>query len=231
VKRALVVAAILAFVVAGPADAAPLPQAERQAINHTLDLFVNSAVKRQNVDSAWNLVTPEMRAGVSRSAWNKGNLPVIPYPAGGTTFHDWTIDSASATEVDFELMIPSAKSKSDSIQFNGTMRKQQGRWLVDSFNPSATFGGGAVVGPHDFTASSGEGGGKGVARLGSVWIAVPAALIAGGILCVLGFFAFVWLRTRRAYRRANLRPLEPIVVKRRGSEPALVAKESREADG
>ena len=230
-KRALVVAAILAFVVAGPADAAPLPQAERQAINHTLDLFVNSAVKRQNVDSAWNLVTPEMRAGVSRSAWDKGNLPVIPYPAGGTSFHDWTIDSASATEVDFELMIPSEKSKSDSIQFNGTMRKQQGRWLVDSFNPSATFGGGAVVGPHDFTASSGGGGGKGVARLGSVWIAVPAALIGGGIVLVLGFFVFIWLRNRRAYRRANLRPLEPIVVKRRESEPALVAKERGQADG
>jgi len=231
VKRALVVAAILAFVVAGPSDAAPLPQAERQAINHTLDLFVNSAVKRQNVDSAWNLVTPEMRAGVSRSAWDKGNLPVIPYPAGGTSFHDWTIDSASATEVDFELMIPSEKSKSDSIQFNGTMRKQQGRWLVDSFNPSATFGGGAVVGPHDFTASSGGGGGKGVARLGSVWIAVPAALIGGGIVLVLGFFVFIWLRNRRAYRRANLRPLEPIVVKRRESEPALVAKERGQADG
>jgi len=231
VRRALLVTAILTFVIAGPAGATRLPQAEREAINRTLDRFVNSAVKRHDVAASWNLVTPEMRAGVSRSAWDKGNLPVVPYPAGGTTFHQWTIDSASATEVDFELMIPSAKSKSDSIQFNGTMRKQQGRWLVDSFNPSATFGGGAVVGPHDFTASSGQGGGKGVARLGSVWIAIPAALIAGGIVCVLGFFAFIWLRNRRAYRRAELRPLEPLVVKRRGSEPALVAKERSEADG
>ena len=230
-RRALVVTVILTFVMAGPAGATGLPQAEREAINRTLDRFVNSAVKRHDVAASCNLVTPEMRAGVTRSAWNKANLPVVPYPAGGTTFHLWTIDSASATEVDFELMIPSAKSKSDSIQFNGTMRKQEGRWLVDSFNPSATFGGGAVVGPHDFTASSGEGGGKGVARLGSVWIAIPAALIAGGIVCVLGFFAFIWLRNRRAYRRAELRPLEPLVVKRRDSEPALVPKERSEADG
>jgi hypothetical protein len=231
VKRALVVTAMLAFVIAGPAGATRIPQAERDAINRTLDRFVNSAVKRHDVAASWNLVTPEMRAGVSRSAWDKGNLPVIPYPAGGTTFHDWTTDSASATEVDFELMIPSAKSKSDSIQFNGTMRKQQGRWLVDSFNPSATFGGGAVVGPHDFTAGSGGGGGKGVARLGSVWIAVPAALIGGGIVLVIGFFVFVWFRNRRAYRRAQLRPLEPIVVGRRESEPPLVAKERGQADG
>lgn len=230
-RRALVVTAILTFVMAGPAGATRLPQVEREAINRTLDRFVNSAVKRHDVAASWNLVTPEMRAGVSRSAWNKGNLPVTPYPAGGSSFHDWTIDFASATEVDFELMIPSEKSKSDSIQFNGTMRKQQGRWLVDSFNPSATFGGGGVVGPHDFTASSGGGGGKGVARLGSVWIAVPAALIGGGIVLVLGFFVFIWLRNRRSYRRANLRPLEPIVVKRRDSEPALVAKERGQADG
>jgi len=230
VKRALVATAILAFVIARPAGAARLPQAERNAINRTLDRFVNTAVKRQNVDSSWNLVTPELRAGISRSAWDKGNLPVYPYPARGTTFHDWTVDFASPNEVDFELMI--GRSKTDSIQFTGTMKKLHGRWLVDSFNPAATFSaGGTVVGPHDFTASSGGGGGKGVARLGSVWIAIPAALIGGGILLVLGFFLFVWLRNRRAYRRAHLRPLEPIVVKRRGSEPALVAKERSEADG
>jgi hypothetical protein len=229
-RRALVVTAILAFVIAGPAGAARLPQAERQAINRTLDRFVNTAVKRQNLDSAWNLVTPKLRAGISRSAWDKGNLPVYPYPARGTTFHSWTVDFASPNEVDFELMI--GRSKTDSIQFTGTMKKLHGRWLVDSFNPAATFSaGGTVVGPHDFTASSGGGGGKGVARLGSVWIAIPAALIGGGILLVLGFFLFVWLRNRRAYRRAHLRPLEPIVVKRRGSEPALVAKERGEADG
>ena len=229
-RRALVVTAILAFVIAGPAGAARLPQAKRQAINRTLDRFVNTAVKRQNLDSAWNLVTPELRAGISRSAWDKGNLPVYPYPARGTTFHSWTVDFASPNEVDFELMI--GRSKTDSIQFTGTMKKLHGRWLVDSFNPAATFSaGGTVVGPHDFAASSGGGGGKGVARLGSVWIAVPAALIGGGILLVLGFFVFVWLRNRRAYRRAHLRPLEPIVVKRRGSEPALVAKERSESDG
>jgi hypothetical protein len=231
VKRALVVTAILALVMAGPAGAATrLPRAERDAINRTLDQFVNSAVKRQNVDSAWNLVTPELRAGISRSSWDKGNLPVYPYPARGTTFHGWTVDFASPNEVDFQLMI--GKSKTDSIQFTGTVKKLQGRWLVDSFNSAATFsGGGTVVGPHDFTAPSGGGGGKGVARLGSTWIAVPAAIIGGGVLLVLGFFAFVWLRNRWAYRRAQLRPLEPIVVRRRDSEPALVAKEGSEADG
>ena len=230
-KRVLVATAILALVPASPAAGARLSHADRQAINRTLDAFVDSAVKRKNVDGSWNLVTPELRAGVSRAAWDAGNLPVYPYPADGTTFHNWTIDFASKNEVEFELMIPSRLSKSDSIQFNGTMKKVAGRWLVDSFNPAATFaGGGTVVGPHDFTASADGGGGKGVARLGSTWITLPAALIGLGIVFLLSWFLYTWVRNWRL-RRAYRRPLEPIVVKRRDSEPALVAEERGQADG
>jgi hypothetical protein len=230
VKRAFVITSLVALLLAPSAGAGRISPSERRAINRTIDGFVNHAVKRQDVDAAWNLVTPELRAGVSRRAWDAGNLPVYPYRAGGTTFHEWTADSATANEVDFELMIPSEKSKSDSIQFNGTMRKLHGRWLIDSFNPSATFGGGAVVGPHDFTASSGDRG-TAVARLGSTWIALPAVLIAAGILFLVGWFLFAWIRNRRTERRAYRRPLDPIVVKRRDSEPTLVAKEGGQADG
>jgi hypothetical protein len=231
-RRAILVTAILAFALPGSASAARISSADRQEINRTVDNFVNSAVKRQDEGASWNEVTPSFRYGVSRAAWAKGNLPVYPYPARGTTFHSWTVDSASPTVVDFELMVASRLSKTDSIQFQGEVKKIHGRWLINSFNPAATFAGsGTVVGPHDFTASAGGGGGKGVARLGSTWIALPAALIGAGLLLVLGWFFLVWMRSRRAYRRIERRPLEPIVVKRRDSEPALVAKERREADG
>lgn len=231
-RRAFVVTAILLFALPGSASAARISPADRQEINRTVDAFVNSAVKRENEDASWNVVTPSFRYGVTRSAWAKGNLPVYPYPARGTTFHSWTVDSATPTVVDFELMVPSRLSKTDSIQFQGEVKKIGGRWLINSFNPAATFGGGGtVVGPHDFTASSGGGGGKGVARLGSMWIALPAALIGAGLVLVLGWFLLVWVRSRRAYRRIDRRPLEPIVLKRRDSEPALVTKEGREADG
>jgi hypothetical protein len=231
VKAAFVITGTLALILAGSANATRVSQAERKAINRTLDAFVDSAVKRQDVAASWNLVTPQLRAGVSRSAWENGNLPVYPYPARGTTFHSWTIDFASRNEVEFELMIPSRLSKSDSIQFTGTMRKLDGRWLVDSFNPAATFSGsGTVVGPHDFAASPGGGGGKGVARLGSAWIALPAVIIAAGLVFLLGWFVYTWVRNWRV-RRAYRRPLEPIVVKRGDSEPTLVAKERGQADG
>jgi hypothetical protein len=228
VRRAVVVSSILALVMAGPASAARIAPAERRAIDRTIDAFVDSAVKRQNVGASWNLVTPELRAGTSRKAWDEGNVPVYPYPAAGSTFRGWTVDSATATEVDFELMVASRASKGDSIQYAGSVRKIGGRWLIDSFNPTATFGGGAVVGAHDFAAGRG-GDSKGVAPLGSVWIAIPVALIGGSVVLLVGWLLFAWVRDWRV-RRAYRRPLDPIRVRRRESEPTFVPKERSKAD-
>lgn len=228
-KRAFAAIALFALVLAGYASAAAqVSPSERAAINRTLDGFINHALKRQDVDVAWNLVTPDLRTGISRSAWDAGNVPVIPFRAGGKTFHQWTVDSATPTQVDFELIVPAAKSKDSSIQFFGTMQKIHGRWLVGAFNPSATFGGGAVVSGSDYAPPPG-GGGTGEATLSSAWIAIPAALIGAGIFFLIGWFLFGWFRGRR--RRETLRPLDPLVIRKRDSEPALVAEKRSQADG
>jgi len=221
VKRAIGVAVFLALALAGSASAAAqISASERAAINQTLDGFINHALKRQDVDAAWNLVTPDLRTGISRSSWDAGNVPVIPLRARGTTFHGWTVDSATPTEVNFELIVPAAaKSKDSSIQFFGTVQKLRGRWLIDSFNPSATFGGGAVVSGSDYGPPPAGGGGTGEATLSSAWLAIPAVLIGAGILFLIGWFLFGWVRARRR-RREDLRPLDPIVVRRR-SEAAI----------
>ena len=54
-KRALVITAFFALVLAGSAGAAGVSQPERSAINRTLDAFVDSAVKRHDVARSWNL--------------------------------------------------------------------------------------------------------------------------------------------------------------------------------
>jgi hypothetical protein len=229
VERTIAVITLLALLFAGSATAAKISPSERAAINRTLDDFVNHALKRQDVDAAWNLVTPDLRTGITRKSWDAGNVPVIPYPAAGKTHHEWTVDSATPTQVNFELIVPAAKTADSSIQFYGTVRKIHGRWLVDSFNPSATFGGGAVVGAQDFAPQQNGGPGTGVATLGSVWIVIPAALIGAGILFLLGWFLFGSLRARR--RREKVRRLDPVLPRRRASEPALVAEERSQADG
>ena len=67
-RRAIVVTAILAFALPGSASAARISSADREEINRTVDTFVNSAVKRQDEEASWNVVTPSFRYGVSRSA-------------------------------------------------------------------------------------------------------------------------------------------------------------------
>jgi hypothetical protein len=224
--RKLVLTAALALVVVAPAQAARVSRAERLAIDTTLNGFVNHAVKREGVDAAWSLVTPQMRAGITRAEWDKGNVPVTPYAAGGTKFDQWTPVFVSRREVDFNLMIPGRK-KDDSIQFNGTMKKIGKRWLVDSFEPSATFGGGAVVGTHDFTAGEGGSGG-GVATLGKSWILLPVGIFVLGVLAVVGWLLYGMYRNRRAYREYRNRPLEPLVRKERnGTDPARARERER----
>ena len=199
--RAILVTAVLSLLLASPAGAARVTPAERHAIDRALDAFVNSAVKRQNVGASYNLVTPQLRGGTSRAAWTKGNLPVYPYPARGTRFHKWTLDFASPNDVGFKLLIESSKRKRDAIEFTGEIKKINGRWLIDSFTPSATFSGaGTVVGPQDFAASAG-GDSAGVTSLSEAWLVIPAVLLGGGLLVLLGWMLYVWRRNRRAYAR------------------------------
>src|SRR5438874_2633674 len=103
-----------------------------------------------------------------------------------------------------------AGSASGAVQISPSERAAINR-LVDAFNPSATFGGGAVVSGSDYAPPPG-GGGTGEATLGSVWIVIPAALIGAGILFLIGWFLFGWVRGRS--RREHLRPLDPLIRKR-----------------
>jgi hypothetical protein len=199
--RVILVTAALCLLFASPAGAAPLSAADRHAIDRALDAFVNSAIKRRNVGASYNLVTPQFRGGTSRAAWMKGNLPVYPYPARGTSFHEWTLEFASPNDVGFQLLIESSKRKTDGIEFTGEIKKINGHWLIDSFMPSATFSGsGTVVGPQDFAASSG-GDNAGVASLSDAWLVIPALLLGGCLLLPLGWILYVWRRNRRAYER------------------------------
>jgi hypothetical protein len=92
--------------------------------------------------------------------------------------------------------------------------------LVDSFSPSATFGGGSVAGPHDYAATAGSGGGGGgenggMARIGSDWIALPVGILGGSLLLLLGWLGYVFVRNKRRERAADVRPLEPIIIRKR----------------
>jgi hypothetical protein len=119
---------------------APLTTERRRAINAVLDAFVPAAVERRNPARALSLVTPALRAGISRAAWDRGNLPVIPYDARGKHFHGWTLDYSLQREVSVDVMLqPAATEKRGAIAFTAVFKRDRGRWLVDAFFQAASF--------------------------------------------------------------------------------------------
>ena len=160
--RAILVACTAALAFAAPALAAPphLAPSDRAAVDKTLDIFVNHAVKRHNPAAVYDVLTPTMKAGMSRQQWSRGDIPVYPYPAAGQKFHGWTIQYRTRDELALELILsPTAKhqGKLGQILFHVYLHPGHGKWLVDSFMPGATFAPigkpGVVQAARDFQAN------------------------------------------------------------------------------
>ncbi len=207
-------ACLAALAVTGSASARRLAPSDRKAINETLDVLVNHGVKRKNVGAAFDVVTPELRGGMSRAAWSRGAIPIYPYPARGTTFHHWTIRYYNAEEIGIELLLnPQRGSELGQFVFHVYLKPSRGRWLVDSFMPAATF---TPIGERpwvqaqaDFMASSGESGRPvGAGRIGAVFAWVPFAVIGALLLGLLMWGVVAKLRFRRlvGHQREGLPP-------------------------
>lgn len=212
--------AALAF--AGPSAAAKPPRlasSDRAAINATLDILVNHAVKRLDAGAAFDVITPAMRGGMTRRQWSRGSIPVYPYPAAGQHFHQWTIQYRTRDELAIELMLSprsSSKGKLGQILFHVYLQPAGGRWLIDSFMPGATFapiGKPAVVqAAGDFTASPGGSSYNRSSALkrsrpgqiNAAYVVVPFAVLGLLLLGLAGWAIVAGLRYRP--RRESLPP-------------------------
>jgi hypothetical protein len=209
VKGALGFVALVALALgfSSPASAARhhLSSSDRRAIDRTIDILVNTAVKRQDPAASYGVVTPTLRAGMTRKEWSRGSIPIYPYPARGTRFHGWTVKYVTPGEVAVELMLmPRRDAKVGPILFDIYLDPVRGNWLVDSFMPVATF---APLnarrpkvralndfmprqGTNLFTAPTGRG------RVSSVYAYVPFAVVGAILLALAGALVFGSLRYR-----------------------------------
>jgi hypothetical protein len=222
----IVVLAVMAAVAVGPAAAgkAPLPPlvfekgepqvpltpATKRELARILNRFVPAAVLRRDPGAAWDLATPELRAGDSRADWQHGAIPVVPYEARGPRWDDWYLRYSFPDEIDMQvILMPSKRETRGPLAIEVNFRKIKGHWRIDAFMPEATFARQGEtarmfsvrdVGPDG--AASGTVSRHDKPRLGSVWFAVP------GMLLLLPFAAgLAWavreLRWNRRARRAS----------------------------
>ena len=233
--RGILVACTAALVLAAPAVAAPphLSPSDRAAVNKTLDIFVNHAVKRHNPAVAYDVITPTMKAGMSRQQWSHGDIPVYPYPAAGRRFHGWTIQYRTRDELSVELILAPTKKyqgKLGQILFNVYLHPAHDKWLVDSFMPGATFAPigkpGVVQAARDFQANpsaqtynrSNKVKPTNPIRISAKYAIVPFAVILLALLALAGRSVAENIRFRRlAAEHARSMDRSPLSMRRDGS--------------
>lgn len=206
--RTVLVAATLAMlsalVVAAPAQAGTrLAPADKRAVDAALDRFVASAVLRHDLASAYDLVTPALRTGITRRAWAHGTTPVLAYPARGTRFHGWTLVFAERGHVMLDLLLrPRRGSRAGPMIFAVDLEKLRGRWLVDSFTPSASFAGAGRTGSMQAFGDYGPNAVKNVEprKVNRLLLAVPAAVLLLIVAVPAALVVRAWRRNRRAER-------------------------------
>lgn len=186
----------------------PLAPETRRAMNRLLDRFVPAAVERRDPAAAFDLVTPALRAGDSREDWADGAIPVTPYDARGTRFHEWWLRYSFPTEVDIQLILmPSEREPQGPLAFDVNFKRVGGQWLIDAFMAEATFA------REDETArmmsvrdvnpdapASGSVSRPDKPRLGSIWFLVPGLLLLLPLAAVIAWVVreLRWNRRARA---------------------------------
>jgi hypothetical protein len=103
--------------------------------------FIETAVLRKNLDSAYPLVNHEIKGGLTKKQWETGNIPVIGYPAENAKTAAftvlWSYKTQLMTIVDL-VARPGTHARPHLPFFLGLVRahnKPNGKWLVNYFIP------------------------------------------------------------------------------------------------
>ena len=118
--------------------------AERRQVIATAARFVETAVKRDHAERAYELVGPNLRNGTTLAHWREGDIPVVPYPVDDAR---WKFDYSYADEIGLQVAVfPEAGESVRPMVFNMSLRAvgagAKRHWLVDSWSPSGGGGGG-----------------------------------------------------------------------------------------
>jgi hypothetical protein len=171
-------------------------------VNTTLVAFVRAGVTRADPAAAWDLATPQMRSTVTRKQWNRGVLPVQPYPAAISDHPTWNVLSSYPGDVSVDLVLQAkAGSKLGPIAFAVELKqpKKGGRWLVDSMIPEQVFSPTPSAAPAKTTTVA--NGKQPSGALSPLWFVVPGVLLGLIALVPIAVLLNAWRRNRAIERR------------------------------
>jgi hypothetical protein len=181
-----------------------LAAAERREVIATAARFVETAVKRDHAERAYDLVGPSLRNGTTLADWREGDVPVVPYPVDAAR---WKFDYFHADEIGLQVAVfPAAGEEVRPMVFDMALRSvgvgAKRHWLVDSWSPRD--GGRSDPRPNRTDGSPFrielQAPGSASTRLGAAWLLVPAGLIALALLVPATLVVVERIRSHRAQR-------------------------------
>ena len=180
-----------------------LTRSDRLDLFNTSTRFIRTAVVRKHLDSAWDMLGPEMKAGQTRKSWDTGFNNVVPFNADG--IQAWDILYAYDGDVALDLSLVSRGKGKDKRTWAGKtftleLKHYPGhshRWLVASWVPKGV-GGGGTLSPN---RRSGPPPPAFRAQVSAKWLFVPAVFLASLLLVLVLSAVRAVVRARRASRR------------------------------
>ena len=210
-RRMALLAAAIAALAAVPAHAAApnVTAADRNAIDSVLGRFIPDAVFRENPLAARSFAAPELLAGTTKEQWAKGAIPVYPFSGRRTSFKGWIPTWIDGPRVAFTVLVHAQNrhARVPQVLYDVVMRKVGGRWLVQSFYPAVVFGQKSITSNKDYAPGTAS---PTTTHLGSVWFAIPAAVVGAVLGIPLVVFAVLWVRRRKARAGQGRRELPPL---------------------
>jgi hypothetical protein len=189
---------------------APFTPADRRAVRPVLKEFIKTAVARKDVSRSWDLAAPSLKAGFTRSQWDRGDLPVVPFPAADRGLGTWSFVEYSYTgTVGLEVFVfPQPHSVYSAMTADVELVKaKNGRWLVDYWMPKS-FHGPPSLATNVQKSKRAQAKSKRVVRTAApritpragAWTAFPIALLSLFFLVPITVGLVVWYQNRKAMR-------------------------------
>jgi hypothetical protein len=118
-------------------------KAEQLQVHRVLAAFITSAVAREHPARSWDLSAQNLKQGVTKRQWTRGDLPVVPYPALHKGLGQWDyVEYSYRDSVGLEVFLfPKPGSGYSALTADVELVKgDHGRWLVDYWMPKKFHG-------------------------------------------------------------------------------------------
>lgn len=97
--------------------------------------WILSAVNRSDLGAAYDLTHTDIRGMMSRSEWEDGNIPVVPYPVTELARDCWQVESSLENEAVLQVDLSSSDASVAPVVFLIGLKKVHGAWLVNYWSP------------------------------------------------------------------------------------------------